>query len=197
MEDGDFFENLNNLSQNHNNLGLFDSNELISKKRLVDKELFSLNVTNSYPDKRQSEPIIKNAFYNLGFDLTNKRYLSHNDVSHCMDGNFDSFGMPQTNIINMTPTLAISKERPAKFKVRISDEFGQQIYKSSTDSNDYADFLKFDENFIDLSCHQDSPGSSIVQSPIAPENSDDIKKPLNFENKKLCKNCGHNCVKFK
>ncbi|KFB44891.1 aromatic amino acid decarboxylase [Anopheles sinensis] len=149
-----------------------------AKRRYSDHHspLFSLTKPNVYPEKRQSEPTIRCAFYNKGFDALcprqpPKRVLSQNDLPRA--------GRVLRRQISTICELNLADGSPAldedwrltempKFRYCISDESGHCIDFDTVlpsggpaeidDEDILRDALCFEENFVEK-CAQICPES--------------------------------------
>uniref|UniRef100_A0A182QJR3 Histidine decarboxylase n=1 Tax=Anopheles farauti TaxID=69004 RepID=A0A182QJR3_9DIPT len=145
-----------------------------SKRRCSDNShLFSLTRPNVYPEKRQSEPAIRCAFYNRGFDMLcpprpppPKRVLSQNDLPRTRQLRRQVSTVSELNLTETdgddwpgTHTLV------PPFRYCIADESGHCIdfdtvlpcaVASIDDEAILRDALRFEENFVER-CEQICP----------------------------------------
>ncbi|EAT38540.1 AAEL009593-PA [Aedes aegypti] len=161
-----FESNLDSIDEN-GSLKSFKQGQS-SKRRCSDNShLFSLTKPNVFPEKRQSEPSIRYAFYNKSFDMlcpkqSTKRVLSQNDVTR------KPFRRQISTIHELISDEAILDGEqdwkklnlitPPKFRCCISDEDGRCINFDPVYHNHEADLseeevtenvLAFEENFVD------------------------------------------------
>uniref|UniRef100_A0A182NZH2 Histidine decarboxylase n=1 Tax=Anopheles epiroticus TaxID=199890 RepID=A0A182NZH2_9DIPT len=144
-----------------------------SKRRCSDNShLFSLTRPNVYPEKRQSEPAIRCAFYNRGFDMLcpprpppPKRVLSQNDLPRATR----QLRRQVSTVSDLTDPDADwrrAKLLVPPFRYCIADESGHCIdfdtilpcagVASIDDEAILRDALRFEENFVER-CEQICP----------------------------------------
>ncbi|XP_065072637.1 histidine decarboxylase [Ochlerotatus camptorhynchus] len=138
-----------------------------SKRRCSDtSHLFSLTKPNVFPEKRQSEPTIRYAFYNKSFDMLSpkqpaKRVLSQNDIAR------KPFRRQISTIHELISDEAMRdgdqdwkklNQIAPKFQCCISNEDGRCInfdpvyHNHETDLSEeelMGDVLEFEENFVE------------------------------------------------
>uniref|UniRef100_A0AAG5DPY9 Uncharacterized protein n=1 Tax=Anopheles atroparvus TaxID=41427 RepID=A0AAG5DPY9_ANOAO len=148
-----------------------------AKRRYSDHHspLFSLTKPNVYPEKRQSEPTIRCAFYNKGFDALcprqpPKRVLSQNDLPRAgrvLRRQIST--ICELNLADGSP-MALGDDwrltEMPKFRYCISDESGHCIDFDTVlpsggladidDEDILRDALRFEENFVEK-CAQICP----------------------------------------
>ncbi|XP_053697040.1 histidine decarboxylase [Sabethes cyaneus] len=197
----------------------------LSKRRCSDSShLFSLTVPNAYPEKRQSEPMIRCAFYNKSFDIMCpkpaggvKRVLSQNDIARrpfrrqistineiitdeaiLLDGRVVEHDWKKLNLI------------APKFQCCISDEHGQcinfdPVYHNHDPQLNVKDILRktlqFEENFVEK-FEQVCPQMDALndRKEREPERKCRIGTRCDdeviYENVKICRKCGHCTVRL-
>lgn len=156
----------------NSSLHSIDETESFDFQRTRKRELC---VSNVYAEKRLSDPLIRCAFINKGFDIdaNNQRYFSQ----------FDKFTIPDQG--DGLKNNFFSYASPPKFKVRISDEWGNRIDNSldcQSDSSDVDEFWNFGTG---NECDDDDDDAFHVI-----ENANVIR-PTGSK----CRKCGHNSLK--
>uniref|UniRef100_A0A8W7PZQ6 Histidine decarboxylase n=1 Tax=Anopheles coluzzii TaxID=1518534 RepID=A0A8W7PZQ6_ANOCL len=144
-----------------------------SKRRCSDNShLFSLTRPNVYPEKRQSEPAIRCAFYNRGFEMLcpprpppPKRVLSQNDLPRARHLRRQISTVSELNLTDPDDDWRRAKLLVPPFRYCIADESGHCIdfdtilpcpVASIDDEAILRDALQFEENFVER-CEQICP----------------------------------------
>uniref|UniRef100_A0A182RHD3 Histidine decarboxylase n=1 Tax=Anopheles funestus TaxID=62324 RepID=A0A182RHD3_ANOFN len=144
-----------------------------SKRRCSDNShLFSLTRPNVYPEKRQSEPAIRCAFYNRGFDMLcpprpppPKRVLSQNDLPRTRQLRRQVSTVSELNLSDPDEDWRRARLLVPPFRYCIADESGHCIdfdtvlpcpVASIDDEAILRDALRFEENFVER-CEQICP----------------------------------------
>lgn len=160
-------------------LNNIDETESLDCQRTANRGLCIM--TNCYSEKRQSDPLIRYAFTNKGFDIetNNQRYLSQYDVHS------------NTSSQSGKNDVSCCASRQ-KIRVRISDEWGRRIENSldsQSDSFDFDDFWNFGSADLSKgSFHSDSGDAfNVIQN-------DEVHCPK-FNKCEKCNKCGHKTLK--
>ncbi|XP_062547512.1 histidine decarboxylase isoform X1 [Armigeres subalbatus] len=198
-----------------------------SKRRCSDNShLFSLTRPNVFPEKRQSEPSIRYAFYNKSFDIlcpkqSTKRVLSQNDIPR------KPFRRQISTIQELiSDEIVLEGEQEwkklnliaPKFQCCISDEDGRCINFDPVYHNHDADaseevlmtnVLEFEENFVEKMeqiCPQQEAIEEDGMREFEGETESDARwrnmrksycdDEIIYENVKVCRKCGHHTVKL-
>uniref|UniRef100_A0A182Y0J7 Histidine decarboxylase n=1 Tax=Anopheles stephensi TaxID=30069 RepID=A0A182Y0J7_ANOST len=144
-----------------------------TKRRCSDNShLFSLTRPNVYPEKRQSEPAIRCAFYNRGFDMLcpprpppPKRVLSQNDLPRTRQLRRQVSTVSELNLGDPEEDWRRARLLVPPFRYCIADESGHCIdfdtvlpcpVASIDDEAILRDALRFEENFVER-CEQICP----------------------------------------